>query len=262
MAPPPRDRAESPSILRLGLYFLRLGTLGFGGPVALAGFMRRDLVERRRWLSNDDYELALALARSCRAPWRRSSRWRSATSRPDSAGPSSSRSPSSFPPSSWVVALSVAYVSAQGLWWVEALFYTVGATVSAIIAIAAYKLARGTNRRDPLRLGHLRRALQRDRLGAGGARRALHCGWATRPARPSATPSSSLPSATFDDGRVALGAALVTVAPATPSPRRRGRRPTCSCLARLTAPNPGTPSWRMRGGASTVRARYMRESCR
>jgi len=47
-ATPPDDAAPSPSILRLGLYFLRLGTFGFGGPVALAGFMHRDLVERRR----------------------------------------------------------------------------------------------------------------------------------------------------------------------------------------------------------------------
>ena len=52
-----------------------------------------------------------------------------------------------------VVAISVAYVAYGGLWWMQALFYAIGATVIAIIAIAAYKLARSTNKRDPLLWG-------------------------------------------------------------------------------------------------------------
>ena len=52
-----------------------------------------------------------------------------------------------------VVAISLAYVAYGGLWWMQALFYTIGATVIAIIAIAAYKLARGTNKRNPLLWG-------------------------------------------------------------------------------------------------------------
>jgi chromate transporter len=52
-----------------------------------------------------------------------------------------------------VVAISLAYVAYGGLWWMQALFYTIGATVMAIIAIAAYKLARSTNKRDPLLWG-------------------------------------------------------------------------------------------------------------
>ena len=43
-------------------YFLYLGTFGFGGPIALAGYMQRDLVERRRWISKQDYLEGLALA--------------------------------------------------------------------------------------------------------------------------------------------------------------------------------------------------------
>ena len=35
-------------------YFLYLGTFGFGGPVALAGFMHRDLVEKRKSISEED----------------------------------------------------------------------------------------------------------------------------------------------------------------------------------------------------------------
>ena len=49
-------------------YFLRLGTLGFGGPIALAGYMQRDLVERRRWVSRQDYVEGLAFAQLCPGP--------------------------------------------------------------------------------------------------------------------------------------------------------------------------------------------------
>ena len=50
------------------LYFLKLGTFGFGGPIALAGYMQRDLVERRRWLSKQDYVEGLALAQLAPGP--------------------------------------------------------------------------------------------------------------------------------------------------------------------------------------------------
>src|SRR6476661_10993300 len=58
-----------PSSLRdITLYFLRLGTFGFGGPIALAGYMQRDLVEQRRWLSKEDYVEGLALAQLAPGP--------------------------------------------------------------------------------------------------------------------------------------------------------------------------------------------------
>ena len=50
------------------LYFLYLGTFGFGGPIALAGYMQRDLVERRRWISREDYLEGLALAQLAPGP--------------------------------------------------------------------------------------------------------------------------------------------------------------------------------------------------
>ena len=49
-------------------YFLKLGVIGFGGPVALVGFMNRDLVERRGWLKEDVYQLGLALAQIMPGP--------------------------------------------------------------------------------------------------------------------------------------------------------------------------------------------------
>jgi chromate transporter len=52
-------------------YFLRLGTFGFGGPIALAGYMQRDLVERRRWIAKDDYLQGLALAQLMPGPLRK-----------------------------------------------------------------------------------------------------------------------------------------------------------------------------------------------
>ena len=56
------------TLWQLMLYFLRLGTLGFGGPVALVGFMHRDLVEERKWITEADYKEGLALAQIAPGP--------------------------------------------------------------------------------------------------------------------------------------------------------------------------------------------------
>src|SRR5262249_20208001 len=59
----------APCTLReLLTYFVGLGTFGFGGPIALAGYMQRDLVERRRWISKQDYMEGLALAQLAPGP--------------------------------------------------------------------------------------------------------------------------------------------------------------------------------------------------
>src|ERR1700690_1405261 len=56
------------SLGNLVSYFLRLGTWGFGGPVALVGYMHRDLVEHRKWISEADYKEGLALAQLAPGP--------------------------------------------------------------------------------------------------------------------------------------------------------------------------------------------------
>src|SRR5260221_10656562 len=56
------------SLQDLVIYFLKLGTWGFGGPVALVGYMHRDLVEEKKWISNDDYKEGLALAQLAPGP--------------------------------------------------------------------------------------------------------------------------------------------------------------------------------------------------
>src|SRR5258708_11897154 len=56
------------TLWQLVRYFLRLGTLGFGGPVALVGYMQRDLVEQRAWIAEADYNEGLALVQLCPGP--------------------------------------------------------------------------------------------------------------------------------------------------------------------------------------------------
>lgn len=64
----PEDIATEFGVLELVLYFLRLGTFGFGGPIALVGYMQRDLVEERRWFSKDDYLQGLAFCQLSPGP--------------------------------------------------------------------------------------------------------------------------------------------------------------------------------------------------
>ena len=49
-------------------YFFKLGYAGFGGPVALIGYMHRDLVEERKWISEEEYKDGLALAQLAPGP--------------------------------------------------------------------------------------------------------------------------------------------------------------------------------------------------
>ena len=131
-------------------YFLYLGTLGFGGPVALAGFMHRDLVEKRRWIDEEEYGLALALAQIMPGPLAAQLAIALGYFQRGILGATAVGLAFVVPSFLMVVAISIAYVRYGGLWWMQALFYGIGAAVIAIIAIAAYKLARSTNKRDPL----------------------------------------------------------------------------------------------------------------
>src|SRR5258707_10106444 len=62
------DSTAPYSLRDLLIYFLRLGTLGFGGPIALAGRMERDLVQERRWISRQDYLEGLAFSQLSPGP--------------------------------------------------------------------------------------------------------------------------------------------------------------------------------------------------
>src|SRR5918995_5946980 len=134
-------------------YFLKLGTIGFGGPVALVGFMHRDLVEQRRWISEDTYKLSLALAQIMPGPLAAQTAIAIGYFEAGVSGATLIGLSFVLPSFLMVIGISLIYIAYGGLWWMQALFYAIGATVIAIIAIAAYKLARSTNKRDPLLWG-------------------------------------------------------------------------------------------------------------
>ena len=131
-------------------YFLYLGTLGFGGPVALVGFMHRDLVEKERWVSEEEYQLGLALAQIMPGPLAAQLAIALGYFQHGLLGATAVGAAFVVPSFLMVLGISMAYVRFGGLWWMQALFYGIGAAVIAIITIAAYKLSRSTNKRDPL----------------------------------------------------------------------------------------------------------------
>jgi chromate transporter len=146
-----RTRPPSERTLR-GLvgYFLRLGAYGFGGPIALVGYMHRDLVEQRRWFSDDEYRQGLALAQTMPGPLAAQlAMWMGFLTR-GAVGATSVAAAFVAPPFLLVTTVAVIYVQQQGSSWVHALFSGVGPAIVAIIAIASVKLARTTNKRDPL----------------------------------------------------------------------------------------------------------------
>ncbi|MBI2538881.1 MAG: chromate efflux transporter [Deltaproteobacteria bacterium] len=134
-------------------YFLYLGAFGFGGPVALAGFMHRDLVERRKSISEEEYNLSLALAQIMPGPLAAQLAIAIGYFQHGVLGATLVGLAFILPSFLMVVAISLAYLAYGGLWWMQALFYGIGAAVIGVIAIAAYKLGRSTNKRDPLLWG-------------------------------------------------------------------------------------------------------------
>jgi chromate transporter len=152
--PNPAAVAESPAGGRTlrGLvgYFLRLGAYGFGGPIALVGYMHRDLVEDRRWFNDDEYRQGLALAQTMPGPLAAQlAMWMGFLTR-GILGSAAVAVAFVTPPFLLVTAAAVVYVENQGSTVVHALFRGVGPAIVAIVAIASVKLARTTNRRDPL----------------------------------------------------------------------------------------------------------------
>jgi chromate transporter len=148
------ERGESHLTLgQLVRYFLYLGTFGFGGPVALAGFMHRDLVEKRKSISEEEYSLSLALAQIMPGPLAAQLAIALGYFQQGVLGATLIGLAFVVPSFLMVVAISFAYMAYGGLWWMQALFYGIGAAVIGVIAIAAYKLARSTNKRDPLLWG-------------------------------------------------------------------------------------------------------------
>ena len=141
-------RAEV-GILDLARYFLRLGAFGFGGPIALAGYMQRDLVEKRGWFTQDEYLVGLAAAQMLPGPLAAQLAMWLGYVRHGVAGALVAAVAFVSPPFVLVCAVAAAYVALAGTSIIQALFHGVGPAVLALILRGAWKLVRVTVRDDP-----------------------------------------------------------------------------------------------------------------
>jgi chromate transporter len=141
--------SSTPVTLRdLVVYFLRLGTLGFGGPIALAGHMQKDLVEERRWFSTEDYLEGLAFSQLSPGPLAAQLAMYLGWLRAGSLGATVVGIAFIVPSFLMVLALAALYVHFGSRSWIQGMFYGVGAAVIAIIVRSAIKLIRTTAGKD------------------------------------------------------------------------------------------------------------------
>src|SRR4028118_183942 len=136
------------SLWQLTLYFLKLGSLGFGGPIALVGYMHRDLVEERRWISEASYQEGLTLAQVAPGPLAAQLGFYMGYVHYGIIGSTLVGIAFVLPSFFMVVALGWAYTNYGGPSWMQAVFYGVGACVIGIIAQSAYKLTKKTIGKD------------------------------------------------------------------------------------------------------------------
>jgi chromate transporter len=138
------------TLRELLLYFLRLGTTGFGGPVALVGYMQRDLVEERAWFTPEEYREGLALAQLAPGPLAAQLAMYLGWAKGKAAGAALVGFAFVLPSFLMVIAIARAYLRFGGLPWMRGAFYGIGAAVIAIIARSAVKLTRLTLAADRL----------------------------------------------------------------------------------------------------------------
>jgi len=137
-------------ILPLAIYFLRLGATGFGGPIALVGYMQRDLVERRGWYTAREFSDGLAFSQLAPGPLAAQLAVWLGWTRAGAAGATAAGVAFVLPSFLLVLLLSALYVRYDGIVWLRSAFYGVGAAAIAIMARSALKLARLTLQRDRL----------------------------------------------------------------------------------------------------------------
>src|SRR5438128_3248502 len=149
--PPPVRGSPSRASYTFGdllLYFLRLGTLGFGGPIALAGHMQKDLVEERRWVSKQDYLEGLAFSQLSPGPLAAQLAMYLGWVRAGALGATLVGIAFILPAFLMALVLAALYVHFGSLPWIQGMFYGIGAAVIAIIARSAIKLVLGTIGKD------------------------------------------------------------------------------------------------------------------
>ena len=150
--PRPHEPTEV-SLTQFVGYFLWLGTVGFGGPIALAGHMQQDLVDERGWISKQDYLDGLALAQLAPGPLAAQLAIYLGYVRAGVVGATAVGVAFVLPSFLMVLALSAAYVRFGGLAWMQGMFYGIGAAVIGIITRSAFKLTKLTLGKDKLLWG-------------------------------------------------------------------------------------------------------------
>src|SRR6267143_3273191 len=142
---------ESPprlSLAEIARYFFRLGALGFGGPIALAGYMQRDLVERRRWFTQDEYLQGLAVSQTLPGPLAAQLAMWLGYVRRGFWGACAAAVPFILPPFVIVSVVAALYVAFRGTTLIQALFYGIGPAVIALILRGAWKIVGVTVKAD------------------------------------------------------------------------------------------------------------------
>lgn len=134
------EPTPSYSLSALIKYFLKLGSTGFGGPVALVGYMHKDLVENKTWISEDEYKQGLTLAQLAPGPLAAQLSIYLGYVHYRIIGATLTGIAFILPSFIMVVLLGIAYKLFGGLPWMNAVFYGVGAAVIGIIIISSYKL--------------------------------------------------------------------------------------------------------------------------
>jgi chromate transporter len=143
-------QVEGVPLSRLVAYFLRLGTVGFGGPIALVGYMQRDLVEDRHWVSIEDYLEGLAFSQLSPGPLAAQLANYIGWIHSGTLGATLAGIAFVLPSLLMVLALAAVYVHFGQLAWIQGMFYGIGAAVSAIIVRSAWRLIQKTLGKDYL----------------------------------------------------------------------------------------------------------------
>jgi chromate transporter len=147
------DTASMPgryTLWQLVGYMLGLGTWGFGGPVALVGYIYRDLVEKRGWITEADYKEGMAIAQLMPGPLAAQLAIYLGFVHHRVLGATLVGLAFVLPSFLMVVALGAAYTAYGGIGWMQSVFYGVGAAVIGIIAMSACKLTTKNIGRDKL----------------------------------------------------------------------------------------------------------------
>ena len=138
----PNSATPAPRIRDLVGYFLRLGTLGFGGPVALCGLMEKQLVQERGWLTKQEMRDAIAIAQSLPGPLAIQVGIFASYLRGGFWGAWAGGWAFILPNFLIVAALAALYVHFGELSWMTAIFYGVSPAVIALILHSSWRLSK------------------------------------------------------------------------------------------------------------------------